>query len=132
MERAALPYDFPGNHLLDIRHQNMDMLLRHWYIEDPDGKKVAQVKRSSMLAMQVANVDMEVFQGERKLQMRQKDLGAISTYVSVGGATVAEIALVENNATFFNKQLGMDRSAWKIRVAEGMDLAVVSSCVRHT
>jgi hypothetical protein len=60
------------------------------------------------------------------VEVRPKDQKAITMLVNIGGKTAAEIHLTEVNDTV---KLRGDRSDWKVRVAGGVDLALVRTNV---
>lgn len=50
--------------------------------------------------------------------------GTRSTF-EVEGAVIAEMHLIENNDLTFLDKRGIDRSAWKIDIAGGVDIALI-------
>lgn len=67
--------------------------------------------------------DPNVKEKEIVASLKPVDSSGLTTLVQMEGETVAEVRMVESNL----KENGRDRSVWKARVAEGVDLALVST-----
>jgi hypothetical protein len=120
--------DTSGVPIFDLRHHGMGMK-NLWTVESPDGYRMAELKHAS--SKHRSDLDMVVANGKGKeddadvmLQVRQKDNSGITTRVFFQNACIAELQLEESND--ISDLSEVDRSAWKVRVAGGVDPAVVS------
>lgn len=113
--------------LFDLRHESIS-IKNGWVVETPDDRQrlCSLVHRSFLTREHSAiNATVRTETGEQVLVvMRQRDLAATSTTVSVGDDTVATIEKSEDNDTMFLKD--RDRSIWKAQVGPGVDLSLVS------
>ena len=117
--------DTSGEPIFDLRHHGAAMK-NLWTVESPEGHHIADLKqvsskRRSDLDMVIANGKAE--QDSVVLQMRQKDRSGITTQVFFGNAPVAELQLQKSNDVSDLNQV--DRSSWKVRIAGGVDPAIV-------
>lgn len=120
--------DTNEKHILDVRHYKSSM--RQWVIEDPQGKQLCLVKEGTKLqgattTMQAQITAEDVVGGHVALDIHSTDHAGTTTIFRVEGKAIAEMRLVENNDVSFLSQRGLDRTAWKIRVAENVDLALI-------
>jgi hypothetical protein len=98
-----------------------------WTVESPEGRHLADLKHVSSgkgrsdLDMVAAEDEGE---GDVVLQIRQKDQSAITTQVFFEEKCVADVMLQESNDVQDLRKA--DRSSWKVRIAGGVDPAVVS------
>jgi hypothetical protein len=112
--------DTSGLPIFDLRHHGSAMK-NLWTVESPDGHQMAELKHVS--SSRRSDLDMVVANGKGKeddatLQIRQKDQSAITTQ---------ELLLQESNDISDLRQV--DRSSWKVRIAGGVDPAIVSPLV---
>jgi hypothetical protein len=119
--------DTSGVPIFDLRHHRAGMK-NLWTVENSDGHLVADLKhvsggRRSDLDMVVANGQGE--ENDIVLQIRQKDQSGITTQVLFKNACIAQLQLQESNDISDLSQV--DRSSWKVRIAGGVDPAVVNS-----
>jgi hypothetical protein len=117
--------DTSGVPIFDLRHHGSGMK-NLWTVESPDGQRLAELKHVS--SGRRSDLDMVVANGKYKeddivLQLRQKDQSAITTRVFFKDACIAELLLQESNDISDLSQV--DRSSWKVRIAGGVDPAVV-------
>ncbi|KAF2124615.1 hypothetical protein P153DRAFT_349675 [Dothidotthia symphoricarpi CBS 119687] len=117
--------DTSGVPIFDLRHHGSAMK-NLWTVESPDGHLIANLKhisagRRSDLDMVVANEKGK--EDDVMLQIRQKDQSAITTQVFFENACIAELQLQESNDISDLRQV--DRSSWKVRIAGGIDPAIV-------
>jgi hypothetical protein len=117
--------DTSGLPLFDLRHHGSAMK-NLWTVESPDGHVMAELKHIS--SRRRSDLDMAVVNGKGEgddiiLQIRQKDESAITTHVFFKNACVAELQLQESNDISDLSQV--DRSSWKVRIAGGVDPAIV-------
>jgi hypothetical protein len=116
-----------GEPIFDLRHHGWAMK-NLWTVESPEGHHLADLKHISSgkgrsdLDMIVANRNGE--DGDIVLQIRQKDQSAITTQVFFNNACIADLMLQESNDISDLSQV--DRSSWRVRIAGGVDPAVVS------
>lgn len=120
--------------LFDLRHTGFGMINK-WAVESPSGRQVATLQHIKYQGKERSDIDAVVLNeldkgNEVKVEMRQKDRSASSTYVNIGNACVAEILHTENNDVV--KLNGRDRSVWKVKVASGLDLALVRSMTNRS
>jgi hypothetical protein len=114
--------DTSGVPIFDLRHHGAGMK-NLWTVENPDGHLMAELKhvsdgRRSDLDMAVKGEEDDIV-----LQIRQKDHSGITTQVLFRNACIAELLLQESNDISDLSQV--DRSSWKVRIAGGVDPAVV-------
>ncbi|KAM0717894.1 hypothetical protein Q7P37_006226 [Cladosporium fusiforme] len=120
--------DANERHILDIRHYKSSM--SQWIVEDPNGKQLCLVKESESkvpkaTAMQAQVTAEDVVGGHVTVDIQSSDhAGSITTF-HVEGKAIAEMHLVQNNDISFLGQKGLDRSAWKIHVVGGVDMALI-------
>jgi hypothetical protein len=120
--------DTSGVPIFDLRHHGMGMK-NLWTVESPDGYCMAELKHVSAknrsdLDMVFANAKGKEDDVDVTLQIRQKDYSAITTQVFFQNACIAELQLQESNDITDLSQV--DRSSWKVRIAGGVDPAIVS------
>jgi len=117
--------DTSGVPIFDLRHHGSAMK-NLWTVESPDGQRIAELKHVS--SGRRSDLDMVVPTGKDKeddvvLQVRQKDQSAITTRVFSKDICIAELLLQESNDISNLSQV--DRSSWKVRIAGGVDPAVI-------
>jgi hypothetical protein len=123
--------DSTGVALFDLRHGNWGMKNK-WTVERPSGRELCSLQHVEYLGKARSALDMTVLNEadggkEVLVQIKPKDASALSTVVSVGGVSIAEIRLVEENDLTNLKD--KDRTVWQGRVAGGVDLTLVSTGV---
>jgi hypothetical protein len=121
--------DTSGVPIFDLRHHGSGMK-NLWTVESPDGHRMAELKHVS--SARRSDIDMVVTNGKDKeddvvLQIRQKDQSAITTQVFFKSTCIAELQLQESND--ISDLSHVDRSSWKVRIAGGVDPAVVSPLI---
>jgi hypothetical protein len=79
-------------------------------------------KATSMQAQIAAD---EVVGGHIVIDMQSSDHAGSKTVFRVGQAAIAEMSIVENNDLSFIGKRGLERSAWSIRIAGGVDVALI-------
>jgi hypothetical protein len=126
--------DTSGLPIFDLRHHGWAMK-NLWTVESPNGQHVANLKRVSSghrsdLDMVIANGGEQGEEDNVVLQIRQKDNSAITTRVFFKDACIAELQLQESNDISDLRQV--DRSSWKVRIAGGVDPAIVSPLTLST
>ncbi|KAI9661569.1 MAG: hypothetical protein M1821_008807 [Bathelium mastoideum] len=117
--------DASGNPVWDLHHNQSK--LNQWSVDDPQGKELCTIKndvpgRDKITAMQ-ARVGSDM--GEVTISMQSFDHAGTRTVFEVEGATIAELHLMENNDLSFLKWRGLARSVWKVRMAGGVDMALI-------
>ncbi|THW08681.1 hypothetical protein D6D23_07992 [Aureobasidium pullulans] len=116
-----------GAHLLDLRHTNWSV--NKWIIENTAAKEVCKIKdvtsfrTGGFTAVDVQFIDDDG--GIANLEMRSFDKAGSRTSFGVQGVVVAEMTLTDNNDAAFLHKRGLDRTAWKLEVAEGVDVSLV-------
>jgi hypothetical protein len=123
--------DNSGEPIFDLRHHGWAMK-NLWTVESPEGHHLADLKHVSGKGR--SDLDMVVANGKGEednvvLQIRQKDQSAITTQVFFNNACIADLMLQESNDISDLSQV--DRSSWKVRIAGGVDPAIVSSPIPH-
>jgi hypothetical protein len=118
--------DTSGVPIFDLRHHGSAMK-NLWTAESPDGHRLAELKHIS--SSRRSDLDMVIPTGKGAkdnvvLQVRQKDHSAITTYVFFEAICIAELQLQESNDITDLSQV--DRSSWRVRIAGGVDPAIVS------
>ncbi|KAH7346157.1 hypothetical protein BKA65DRAFT_584993 [Rhexocercosporidium sp. MPI-PUGE-AT-0058] len=120
---------FIGVPLFELRHANY-LTENNWLVEAPSGRVLAKIKHVSRFAKERSALDVTILNEadagrEVELLVRPQDFGAISTVVTtaVQGVCIGEIKLTGSNDISDLSQA--DRSTWEVRVAGGVDLALV-------
>jgi hypothetical protein len=126
--RRTLRSAADDKHILDVRHHNSKY--KEWVAEDPQGRQLCLVKDGvskvgKATCMQAQIVAEEVVGGHIIVDMQSIDHAGSKTVFRVGEEAIAEMSLVENNDLSFLGTRGLDRSAWKIRLAAGVDIALI-------
>jgi hypothetical protein len=117
--------DTSGLLIFDLRHHGSAMK-NLWTVEGPDGVHMAELKHVS--SRRRSDLDMVIANGKGEednvvLQIRQKDESAITTRVLFKDSCIAELQLQESND--ISDLSEVDRSSWRVRIAGGVDLAIV-------
>jgi hypothetical protein len=117
--------DTSGVPIFNLRHHGWAMK-NLWTVERPGGGHVADLKNVN--AKRRSDLDM-VFKdegegGEEVVKVRQKDQSGIVTEVFFEEKCVGEVQLEGSNDVVDLSQV--DRSLWKVRIAGGVDPAIVS------
>lgn len=119
--------DSAGRHVYDFRHNSLD-ITNGWVVEDPDHQKICFLGHTSFLTKGHAAVTAKVrtTAGEDVLvTMLPCDIRALMTKIEVQGSTIATIVKIADNPYLFSNG-DRDRSTWRLRVAAGVDLTLVS------
>lgn len=128
--------DASGRQIFELRRYCLlGVLATAWRIEGPDGEDLGTVSHNktllnperSSLNMSLRNTAADDDKNNKKavVEIRQVDMMAKKTLVKMDGITVADIIALENN-DWTSFVTGEVRSVWKSRVAEGVDLKIVS------
>lgn len=112
-------------HILDVRHYKSG--LHEWIAEDPQGKQLCLVKDAAgkITSLQAQVTAEDVIGGHVEVSAQSSDHAGTNTIFKVGDGVVAEMRLMENNDMSFLNWRRLDRSVWKIRIAGGVDLAMI-------
>ena len=126
--RRTLRSAADDKHILDVRFHNSKM--KEWVVEDPQGRQLCLVKDGvSMVgkatSMQAQVVAEEVVGGHLVVDIQSSDHSDTKTVFRVGDAIIAEMSILENNDISFLGSKGLERSAWRIRIASGVDVALI-------
>jgi hypothetical protein len=126
--RRTLRSAADDKHILDVRHHNSKY--KEWVAEDPQGRRLCLVKDSvskvgKATSMQAQVVAKEVVGDHIIVDMQSSDRAGTKTVFRVGEVAIAEMNIVENNDLSFLGTRGLDRSVWKIRLAAGVDIALI-------
>jgi hypothetical protein len=126
--RRTLRSSADKQHILDVRHHNSKY--KEWVVEDPKGRQLCLVKDSvskvgKATSMQAQVVAEEVVGGHIIVDIQSSDRAGTQTVFRVGEVAIAEMTIVENNDLSFLDTRGLDRSSWKIRLAAGVDIALI-------
>jgi hypothetical protein len=126
--RRTLRSAADDKHILDVRHHNSK--LKEWVVEDPQSRQLCLVKDglskiTQATTMQEQVTTEQVVGGHIVVDMQSSDRAGLSTVFRVGEVAIAEMNLVENNDLLFLGTRGLDRTAWKIRIAAGVDIALI-------
>lgn len=127
MRRTLL--DAADNPLVQIRHAG-NLSLEQWTLEDGHGKSLCSAKgsKSSTSGATVIEVNMSTEStSDATIILRSTDHAGTMTTFSADDATIAEMALEQNNDISFLDRRGLDRSAWKLKVMKGTDLALIAA-----
>jgi hypothetical protein len=121
--------DTSGSPIFDLRHHGSAMK-NLWTVESPSGLHMAELKHVS--SKRRSDLDMVVVNSKSEgddvvLQVRQKDESAITTHVFFNETCIAELQLQESND--ISDLSKVDRSSWKVRIAGGVDPAIVSTLI---
>lgn len=120
--------DTTGQPLFDLRHHGWAMK-NLWTVERPGGGQVAELRHINPARRSDLDMVVKGIEGgeDGVLEVRQKDHSAITTQVYFEDSCIAELLLQESNdITDLSR---VDRSSWRVRIAGGVDPAVVSSKV---
>jgi hypothetical protein len=117
-----------GKHILDIRQHHSKT--KEWVAEDSQGRQVCLVKDgvskiAKATSMQAQIFAEEVVGGHVVVDMQSSDHAGSKTVFRVGEAVIAEMSILENNDLSFLGKRGLERSAWSIRIAAGVDVAII-------
>jgi hypothetical protein len=115
-------------HILDVRFHNSKM--KEWVVEDPQGRELCLIKdgvskAGKATSMQAQVIAEEVVGGHVVVDIQSSDHAETKTVFQVGEAIVAEMTILENNDLSFLGSKGLERSAWSLRIAGGVDVALV-------
>jgi hypothetical protein len=115
-------------HILDVRFHNSKM--KEWVVEDPQGRQICLIKDGvskvgKATSMQAQVIAEEVVGGHVVVDIQSSDHAGTKTVFQVGEAIVAEMTILENNDLPFLGSKGLERSAWSLRVAGGVDVALI-------
>jgi hypothetical protein len=126
--RRTLRSAADDKHILDVRFHNSKM--KEWVVEDPQGRQLCLVKDGvskvgKATAMQAQVVAEEVVGGHVVVDIHSSDHAGTKTVFRVGEAIIAEMSILENNDISFLGSKGLERSAWRIRIASGVDVALI-------
>lgn len=115
--------DALGRPVFDLRRYATDPKMR-WFVDDPNGNKIAELSHKKFFTSAHTAIDANIFSSGALVEMRPRDAMAATTYINIGGVTIAEISLHMNNTT---KRFGrvQDVSVFRVRVAEAVDLSLV-------
>ena len=117
--------DAMGRPVLDLRHYKSKM--KQWVVEDPQGRELCTIKDGVLTSRKftAAHALVPTDSGQVNVSMRSFDHAGTKTVFEVEGAPIAEMLLTENNDTSFLHKHGLDRTLWKLRVAPGIDMALI-------
>jgi hypothetical protein len=118
--------DSSGRHLYDFRHNSLDIKMG-WVVETPDGRRICSLVHKNFMKKGHAAISATVrtTAGDDVLvEMTPHDLAALTTTIDVDGCSIAAITKVEDNNAVYRG--GKDRTVWKVKVAAGVDLSLVS------
>jgi hypothetical protein len=126
--RRSLRSATDDKHILDVRQYNQKW--KEWVVEDPQGRQLCLVKDgvskiAKATSMQAQIAADEVVGGHIVINMQSSDHAGSKTVFRVGQAAIAEMSIVENNDLSFIGKRGLERSAWSIRIAGGVDVALI-------
>ena len=117
-----------NKHVLDVRLHNSK--LKEWVVEDPQGAQLCLVKdgvskvgKATSMRAQIAVEG--IVGGFVGVDIQSSDHAGTKSVFKVGEVVFAEMTILENNDLSFLGSRGLERSAWSIRVAGGVDLALV-------
>ncbi|KAG9698975.1 hypothetical protein KCU95_g16972, partial [Aureobasidium melanogenum] len=124
-------YDGSGRKLFELRHMGYAMK-NDWAVEDIEGKRICSLKHvSGMAARNRSNLNA-VIHGQsaaddvgNTIEVRPRDRGALSTAVLYQGAELANILNTEANDVFSLEKKGLDRTVWKARINNGVDISFI-------
>lgn len=121
--------DATGAPLVEIRHVGK-LSLEKWTIEDASDRQLCSVKgsksRTSGATVIEADLKTESASGAT-ITLQSADHAGTTTMFLIDGEPIAEMALVQNNDLSFLGRRGLDRSAWKLKVLKGNDLALIAA-----
>ncbi|CAD0087572.1 unnamed protein product [Aureobasidium vineae] len=112
-----------GDHILDLRHTKTSY--KSWILEDSTGNEVSKIKDVTR-GNGFTAVDVQVLanDGDSTVELRSFDRTGRRTSFLVDGRVVAEMTLTDNNDAAFLHKRGLDRTTWRLEVAEGVDIAL--------
>ncbi|KAI4722056.1 hypothetical protein E4T48_01749 [Aureobasidium sp. EXF-10727] len=111
-------------HILDLRHTKTSY--KSWILEDGAGTTVSTMKDVTRgNGFTAVDVQVAVTDGVRGIEVRSFDHAGSRTSFSADGTVVAEMTLVDNNDAALLHKRGLDRTTWKLEVAEGVDIALL-------
>lgn len=116
--------DASGEAILDVRHTKTSV--KDWVVEDSQSKELCTVQdgtNSQNFTDIHARVPTKA--GKAAVSMRSFDHGGSTTAFEVEGVTIAVMHLIENNDMQLLHRKGLDRTAWKLRIAGEVDMALV-------
>lgn len=116
--------DASANHVFDLRRYPSDPRMR-WFVQDPVGNKLAELGHKKFFTSKHTAIDAKILSTGTDFEMRPRDATGSTNYVNMGNITIAEITLHTNNTT---KRFVRDRdlSVFRVRVAKGADMSLVS------
>ncbi|KAI4728206.1 hypothetical protein E4T49_04109 [Aureobasidium sp. EXF-10728] len=122
--RRSLIDSTSQTHILDLRHTKTSY--KSWILEDSTGTQVSTIKDVTR-GNGFTAVDVQVAgnYGVRGIEVRSFDHAGSRTSFLADGMVVAEMTLVDNNDAALLHKRGLDRTTWKLEVAEGVDIALI-------
>ena len=117
--------DASGQDLLTIRHYNSS--LNRWTIEDMHGRALCRVKDVSKQGLTTLDAQVCSDSSDTTIHIKSFDAAGTKTSFEVEGIKIAEMTVTDNNDVSFLGRRGLDRSAWKLEVAGGVDVALVAA-----
>jgi hypothetical protein len=126
--RRTLRSAADDKHILDVRQHNQKW--KEWVVEDPQGRQLCLVKDGVSKIAKATSMQAQVFAeeavgGHVVVDMQSSDHAGSKTIFRVGEAIIAEMSILENNDLSFLGKRGLERSAWSIRIAGGIDIAII-------
>jgi len=115
--------DALGRPVFELRRYGADPKMR-WCVEDSNGNKIAELSHKKFFTSSHTAIDAKIFNSGALVEMRPRDAMASTTYINIGGATIAEISVHMNNVPKYFVR-GQDMSVFRVRVAEAVDLSLV-------
>jgi hypothetical protein len=109
-------------HILDVRFHNSKM--KEWVVEDPQGRQLCLIKDGVSKVGKATSMQAQVI-AEEVVDIQSSDHAGTKTVFQVGEAIIAEMTILENNDLSFLGSKGLERSAWSIRIAGGVDVALI-------
>ncbi|KAJ5306904.1 hypothetical protein PENANT_c003G08551 [Penicillium antarcticum] len=111
--------DASGQPVFDLRRK------LGWHAEDPDGNKIAEIAHKKFFTSKHTAVDAKILGSGAVVEMRPRDAMGLTNYFNIGNSTIAEISFHLNN---IKERFVRDRdiSVFRVRVAEGVDLGLVT------
>ena len=114
-----------GHHIWDLRHYRTKM--KQWVVENAQGKKLCTVQDGTFIGGNFTAADARIHSdtGYTLVSMKSFDHAGSRTVFQVEGITIAEMLLTENNDLSFLHKRGLDRTIWDLRIAGGVDIALI-------
>jgi hypothetical protein len=100
--------------------------LSQWEVQDPQEKQLCLIKDGE-LPGKITNATAQLHTGDAyaSISMKSSDHAGTTTVFEFEGVPIAEMSLTTNNDVSFLQARGLSRTAWKLRVAAGADLALI-------